>query len=408
METKTAIIEELIAQSRDGAISFDTVYDIADEFGIYDPMAVDKLFSQIEKQGIKIIDEFLQEITEEKVMTLLEKRRNLPFPTNLQTALHIENIQKWQDEIAILKLLGNLPQREDKLLLYRYRDKFSLEEIAEIYHLTRERIRQIEKKAMAKLKRVVTVEDNNAIETLWLTNRTYNHLKNSGAKTIDDVVLMYKQRRLSRLYGFGEKAYNEIEEKLRENNYITENDDPTNMFFEKTLETALDMMGLSGRAYNALLKIDCSTLGDVVSVYKKDRLVNISGVGRKTYEEIEFMLYDSGYILDEEVEIADISQILNKNLDGFGFSVRSYNALRRAGCNIIDDVIRLYQRNELLGTNNIGKNSYDEIVRILHTNGCLMVKNASENETLEVREQNNDLSKNNEIEKPKKKLFGWL
>jgi RNA polymerase primary sigma factor len=80
------------------------------------------------------------------------------FIPNPNAALPSDQLESVALRKNILQALGTLTPREEKVLRMRYgideRTNYSLEEIGNVFHLTRERIRQIEIKALKKLRHV--------------------------------------------------------------------------------------------------------------------------------------------------------------------------------------------------------------------------------------------------------------
>lgn len=66
-----------------------------------------------------------------------------------------ETIEINDEKEIILKALSSLNPRYKKILNYRYKDKKSLQQIADEFNLSRERIRQIEMEAINKLKKLL-------------------------------------------------------------------------------------------------------------------------------------------------------------------------------------------------------------------------------------------------------------
>ena len=131
----------------------------------------------------------------------------------------------YDDEMPefIKKAFLTLSPREKEVLKYRHVDHLTLDNTAKIYGVTRERIRQVEKKAIIKIRHSITIYDKNAriseldadddIDFLRFSVRTRNSLKRSGISSITKLVsLSYEQ--LSETKNIGPKAIDEINEKL--------------------------------------------------------------------------------------------------------------------------------------------------------------------------------------------------
>ena len=137
------------------------------------------------------------------------------------------NVMKdiYQDELPgfVAAAFSVLNPREVEVLKYRHVDHLTLDETGKIYGVTGERIRQVEKKAVRKIRHRLTLYDKNArigeldtaddIDILRFSVRTRNCLKRSGIHSITKLVsLSYEQ--LTEINNIGPKAVDEINEKL--------------------------------------------------------------------------------------------------------------------------------------------------------------------------------------------------
>jgi DNA-binding CsgD family transcriptional regulator len=134
----------------------------------------------------------------------------------------------------IEKDLSNLTEREREVLkmrngLFYYNKPYTLEEVAQVLGVTRERIRQIEAKAIRRInhyqrrqrfnqpneisKEVIT--DNTPVEELDLSFRPYICLKRANIHTVGELTLK-TERELMRLRNLGSKSLKEIIQKLEE------------------------------------------------------------------------------------------------------------------------------------------------------------------------------------------------
>ena len=123
----------------------------------------------------------------------------------------------------IKKAFATLSPREKEVLKWRHVDHLTLDETGKIYGVTRERIRQVEKKAVRKIRHRITIYDKNArigeldtdddIDILRFSVRTSNCLKRGNIRSVIELAgLSYEQ--LVELRGVGPQAIDEINEKL--------------------------------------------------------------------------------------------------------------------------------------------------------------------------------------------------
>lgn len=127
-------------------------------------------------------------------------------------------------------VLHTLNERERDIVLRRYKDKKTYEQCSKPYGVTRQRIRQIETKALKKLKyreemlqygiekyidfiKAIKSVPNLPIEAINLSCRIYSCLKRSGIDTIGQLIQLEPEQ-LAQVRNLGKKAYREIVDKL--------------------------------------------------------------------------------------------------------------------------------------------------------------------------------------------------
>lgn len=199
-----------------------------------------------------------------------QREKQIKYPYNLLIAIRgmadreIPEVLT-EDHLAGLEyVLSTLEYREREILLQRYRDEFLRTEIAEVYGIMPERVRQIENKACRKLqplakwnyisygvagymKRIATSEYNRGysvgysegysdgkidgaagitkpyasdevlsrpIESLNLSTRAHSCLRMAQCKRIGDVVRLTDER-ISTMRQLGKMSANEIAQAIR-------------------------------------------------------------------------------------------------------------------------------------------------------------------------------------------------
>ena len=146
-----------------------------------------------------------------------------------------ESRQKTAYETYVLGLfqaIAELSEREQQVIILRYKHDFTLDDVASPFHVTRERIRQIEHKALRKLrarrnywvieciKKEVAAQarrqignhndfDNLPISNLGLSVRAYNCLRRSGIDTLGKLSEMTYDD-LMKVRNIGRKSVEEI------------------------------------------------------------------------------------------------------------------------------------------------------------------------------------------------------
>lgn len=169
------------------------------------------------------------------------------YPFNLACGIFRGNKRALEIYIPNLPaVLGTLMEREQEILLKRYRDKMTLKAIGAEYKISAERVRQIEAKALRKLQHpqwatmliavplsemkkereeyrklsqeyellvkafgCSTTKMQTPLERLNLSIRSYNRLKRAGKQTLRDIADMSKQE-LLQVRNLGFKSVMEV------------------------------------------------------------------------------------------------------------------------------------------------------------------------------------------------------
>ncbi len=160
---------------------------------------------------------------EEKPIRLqkrMKMRHRYPYPWNLafDVITHPDKDYENQTELyevyipKFLECVNQLNEREQTIIHYRFAELRTCEECQKLLHITRERVRQIESKAIRKLKCkkcqflvgsiIKSLEEKNeetdqqsgyknshgkTIDHMELSIRSYNALKRGGINYIDDL-----------------------------------------------------------------------------------------------------------------------------------------------------------------------------------------------------------------------------
>lgn len=187
------------------------------------------------------------------------------YPFNL--ALDIFGSEEIINEIYInglLEALTTLTDREQRILKCRYEDKLTLEQVAKSENVTRERIRQIQTKALTKLRhpyrkgKIIAVSMDKILEK----ETEYSNL--------------YKE------YEFLKQDYLEITQKKSVPIWLT----------------PIEELDFSVRAYNCLKRHGINTLKDITKMTEMD-LMKVRNMGKHTAEEIKRKLEEYGLSLQE-------------------------------------------------------------------------------------------------------------
>ena len=193
-----------------------------------------------------------------------QKYSHIDFPYNLYQAVFkdkYEEIIKGRSKEDLIgsfyitidnikSMTRRFNYREIEVLQYRFIEKLTLQEIGKIYGVTKDRIRQIEAKALRKLMytnekevcvmkygmsnyierimepykdlihRMANCKDVStysiSIEDVELSTRAYNCLKRAGINTVKDLIEFKSKRGFERIRNLGKKTQREIESMLEE------------------------------------------------------------------------------------------------------------------------------------------------------------------------------------------------
>ena len=107
-----------------------------------------------------------------------------------------------------------LSVRERQILNMRYIDHLTYKMIGNSFGVSPERIRQIESRALAKLKHEPKTINPFEIGELKLSFRTYNCLRRTRIDTVFDL-LETSDKELLEIRNFGSKCLNEIKEAIK-------------------------------------------------------------------------------------------------------------------------------------------------------------------------------------------------
>lgn len=199
-------------------------------------------------------------LCENKHKSYLEKKHSkLDYPHNLYKAVFggvIEMPIDWQESLKCV--LETLTPREGDVIVKRFEHYWTLRDCATAHNVTHERIRQIEGKALRKLRRSTSKK----ILEFGLAKTQLE--AEAHAKAVEK----YKE-------SVEKSIQEEIQAKL--DKMQANNDIVPNM--------NIDEIGLSVRAYNALKRVNINTLREATLLTASD-LARIRNVGIRTALEI--------------------------------------------------------------------------------------------------------------------------
>ncbi len=212
---------------------------------------------------------------------------DLDYPLNLIAAVFELNFDNEEDsalfdELSLIDdvngsveyILHTLSEREQKILKHRFVEKLTYEDTAKIYNVTRERIRQVEIRALRKLR--------HPDKAKYLKRG----VKNIIHRVSEDY---YKQfceleKKLIELCKLNEKTADEIISDYR--------------FKVQYKSEKLDDLGLSTRSYNCLKRAGCDTIRDIAKL-GYEGLTKVRNLGKLCMQEIIDKLDEYGYNMDK-------------------------------------------------------------------------------------------------------------
>lgn len=192
---------------------------------------------------------------------MLKKDIRYDYPRNLMAAIMKQDY--YNDRLPDIEdvtntLLTLLPHEKD-VIEFRYKDGLTLKETGEYIGVTGERIRQIELKALRKLRHKSRL---NNLVYVQVKASDYNVLLNEVRKLRADV---------SRL--------------------MIEMDTDPDFIIKKNKQVSIDELNLSIRPYNCLKRAGINTIGDILT----HDLLRVRNLGRKSLHEIVNVVESYGF-----------------------------------------------------------------------------------------------------------------
>lgn len=192
---------------------------------------------------------------------MLKKDIRYDYPRNLMAAIMKQDY--YNDRLPDIEdvtntLLTLLPHERD-VIKFRYKDGLTLKETGENLGVTGERIRQIELKALRKLRHKSRL---NNLVYVQVKASDYNVLLNEVRKLRADV---------SRL--------------------MIEMDTDPDFIIKKNKQVSIDDLNLSVRPFNCLKRAGINTIGDILT----HDLLRVRNLGRKSFHEIVNVVESYGF-----------------------------------------------------------------------------------------------------------------
>jgi len=182
---------------------------------------------------------------------------------------------------AIMGLLNTLTEREKRVLELRYRDHKTLEETGRAFNVTRERIRQIEAKALRKLRHPGRLAQFACVP--W---REYQRE-------------IKKREEAERRCAAAEQRLDWF---LQHVDYKVVLDPNGDRPAARVVDLTTDVLDLSVRSFNCLARANIRTVGDILKIETEDDMYKIRNLGRKSVEEIKAKIHALGLRMKWEAD----------------------------------------------------------------------------------------------------------
>lgn len=201
-------------------------------------------------------------------------------------------------------VLETLPEKEKNVLMYRFKENLTLNEVGEIYNVSRNRIMQIEAKALRKLRHPsranVLKYGVEAAEKLATKDEQLEAYREEYYNDIDETINEAKKAMvgadLYRLINVRDKA-NSIIQALSGNNQESGNN--PDVFYP----ISIDDLSLSVRTYNCVRRAGFECLEDFVGK-TVSQMLDIRNMGKHSFKELSERLSDYGiYFIDDRNEL---------------------------------------------------------------------------------------------------------
>ena len=177
---------------------------------------------------------------------------------------------------ALLKSVKSLSEREQKILSLRFEHGLTYEQCGYRFNVTRERIRQVEAKALRRLRHPMHYK-----RWHYDTIGKYYEAKDEASRyLLENITLKDKFNSLTKIMGLSNIEPPTIEEK------------------KKILDIDIEEMELSVRSYNCLKRAGINKISDM-NGFTVNQFMKVRNLGRKSIVEIADKLKEYG------IEVAD-------------------------------------------------------------------------------------------------------
>lgn len=212
---------------------------------------------------------------------LYVKPGKYPYPSNLIAAITDTDPEQLKDKtysqdrlVGISAALSSLTEQEETMIILRYKHGATLTQIGHYYGVTKERARQLILGGLQKLRHP----------------KRYRLIDKGLEQYIDDRATTLAE---AKVYPMLHSEYTR--------GYHDGIDDATKaegskkyLLDEKLLQTSIEDIDMSVRAFNILKKAGVNTLGDLLAYNSTEAIMSMNYIGKKSAAEIAGIMRDYG------------------------------------------------------------------------------------------------------------------
>lgn len=201
--------------------------------------------------------------------------------------------------VTIPNALERLTEREKDVILYLHRDKLTFADISEKIGVSRERVRQIEGKALRKLRHKNVMAYLYCGEDYYISQRAlYDRFEN-------DEEIKQRRETLRKLNEEISSKLKQVERLRRIQECAERGESIKNLVSTGPLDidswSPIEYMELSVRSFNCLARRGIKTVGDLTALTNEE-LLSTHNLGVASAREIIGKLHANGFMLKGEIE----------------------------------------------------------------------------------------------------------
>ena len=194
------------------------------------------------------------------------------YPYNLMEHIFCEPMDHLlsEDQMeGLTKAIASLSPREQRVIYLYFAEERTLQQIGKVFNLTQERIRQIVRTSLRKLRNPVR------------SNMIRNGIRGEELKQLETLEAQIDAKKQ-----LIEERLSELKE-LENNVNITVADIKKTPVGKTKLDTLFIDLDLSVRSYNCLKRAGCITVDDVLKLMSDGKIFKVRNLGRKSIAEIQ-------------------------------------------------------------------------------------------------------------------------